>query len=51
MWQYNEIVSSDELYHYGLGTKAVKATTKSAGRAAITAYMRSRGATDIRWYD
>lgn len=42
---------TDQIFFNGAGTKAVKATTKAAGRAAITAYMRSRGATDIRWYD
>lgn len=42
---------TDQIFFNGAGTRAVKSTTKAAGRAAITAYMKSRGATDIRWYD
>ena len=42
---------TDQIFFDGRGTKAVKATTKAAGRAVITAYMKARGATDIRWYD
>ena len=42
---------ADRIFFNGSGTKAVKATSKAAGRAAVTAYMRLRGRTNIRWYD
>ena len=41
----------DQVYNSGSGTKAVKAGVKAAGRAVVTAYMKARGGTDIRWYD
>lgn len=41
----------DQMYNEGRSTKAVKAGVKAAGRAVVTAYMKARGGTDIRWYD
>ena len=42
---------SDQIFFGGVGTKMAKSTVKYAGRAAVTAFMKARGAWDIRWYD
>lgn len=42
---------TDQLFFGGAGTKAAKTGVKYTGRAVVTAYMKARGATDIRWYD
>ena len=41
----------DQVFFNGSGTKAVKAATKAAGRAAVNAYVRANGGYDIHWYD
>lgn len=42
---------TDDIFYGGKGKRAVKTAGKYAGRAAVTAYMKSKGAYDIRWYD
>lgn len=42
---------SDQVFNDGRGTQAVKAAVKFAGRAAVTAFVKSRGGYDIHWYD
>ena len=42
---------TDQLFFGGTGTKIAKATIKTAGRAAVTAFVMARGGYDIHWYD
>lgn len=49
--QVGSLYLYDQIAFGGAGTRAVKDTIKFTGRLAVTAYMKSRGAYDIRWYD
>lgn len=42
---------TDQVFNDGMGTRIVKSTVKYAGRAAVSAYVASRGGYDIHWYD
>lgn len=42
---------TDQVFNDGMGTRIVKTTVKHAGRAAVSAYVASRGGYDIHWYD
>lgn len=42
---------TDQLFFGGAGTRAVKQAVDVVGRATITAFMMSRGAYDIKWFD
>lgn len=41
----------DQFLFGGAGTRAVKATVKHTGRAAVSAWVYANGGRDIRWYD
>jgi prenyltransferase beta subunit len=41
----------DQVLTGGTTRKVYAGMIKATGRIAVTAYMKSRGATDIRWYD
>ena len=42
---------TDQLFYGGAGTKAVKKAAKTAGRVAVTAVLKMRGADYVRWYN
>lgn len=42
---------ADQVLYGGKGTQLAKATVLTAGRAAVTAYVMSRGGYDIKWYN
>lgn len=42
---------ADQVLYGGKGTKIAKAAVLTAGRAAVTAYVMSRGGYDIKWYN
>lgn len=42
---------TDELFYGGAGRKAVGKAAKTAGRIAVTAVLKARGADYVRWYN
>ena len=42
---------ADQVLYGGKGTQLAKAAVLTSGRAAVTAYVMSRGGYDIKWYN
>lgn len=41
----------DQIFYNGTGTKIAKKAAVTAGRLAVTAVMKARGADYVRWYN